>query len=129
MQSRRKKAIFPDLLFSKFFLIFCFVIFLAVLFYLAEGTIKSNRVNSEINDLQGEIGHLEKQNQDLSQLIDYLKSDTFIEQEAKLKMGLKKPGENLVVMPQNENPEAQNTSLLEANKTNPSKWWSYFFKS
>jgi cell division protein FtsL len=128
-QSRRKKSLFPNLLFSKFFLIFCIVIFLVALFYLAQGTIKSYKVNSEISDLQNEINHLEKQNQDLSQLIEYLKSDAFIEQEAKLKLGLKKPGENLVVIPGMNlgNPradEAQNKEMI-----NPIKWWTYFFNN
>ncbi|MBN1325731.1 septum formation initiator family protein [Candidatus Falkowbacteria bacterium] len=127
-ENKRKKSIFPDLLFSKFFLIFCVVIFLAVLFYLAKGTIRTYKINTEITDLEREISHLENQNEGLAQLINYLKSDTFIEQEAKLKLGLKKPGENLVVIPQIN--EAQNNSdkIVEEQK-NPAKWWAYFFNN
>jgi cell division protein FtsL len=127
-QNRRKKSIFPDLLFSKFFLIFCVVIFLVVLFYLAQGTIKTYKVNSEITDLQNDINRLEKQNQDLGQLISYLKSDAFIEQEAKLKLGLKKPGENLVVIPQVNETKIDNSEVTNKELTNPAKWWVYFFK-
>ena len=126
-QNRRKKSLFPDLLFSKFFLIFCVVIFLVVLFYLAQGTVRSYKVNSEITDLENEINHLAKQNQDLGQLISYLKSDTFIEQEAKLKLGLKKPGENLVVMPLPDEAQTENNVSVNKETTNSAKWWAYFF--
>ncbi len=127
-QNRRKKSLFPDLLFSKFFLIFCVVIFLVVLFYLAQGTVKSYKVNSEIADLENEIIHSDKQNQDLGQLISYLKSDAFIEQEAKLKLGLKKPGENLVVIPQSDSAQTENNVVANKETTNLAKWWGYFFK-
>ncbi len=125
----KRNLIFPDLIFSKFFLVFCVVIFLVVLFALGKGTIKNYKVNSEIQELQDEISQLESQNQDFSQLITYFKSDAFIEQEAKLKLGFKNPGENLVVIPQGEiNEETQNVVDLEATANNPAKWWAYFFK-
>jgi len=126
-ENKRKKSIFPDLLFSKFFLIFCVIAFLAVLFYLAKGTIRTYKVNTEIAELEQEIAHLENQNDGLAQLISYLKSDTFIEQEAKLKLGLKKPGENLVVIPQMGETQKIDTEKTSGEQTNPAKWWAYFF--
>jgi cell division protein FtsB len=129
MSLRRKiKKILPDLFFSKFFLVFCAFFLLAILVGLAKGTIKNYKMNSEIQDLQGEINRLDKQNQEFGQLIEYLKSESFIEQEGKLKLGLKKPGEQLVIIPQDNaifNPE-QNKDKIE--RANPVKWWSYFFK-
>ena len=126
---RKEKNRLPDLFFSKFFLIFCVVIFLIILFGLANGTIKNYRVDSEITGLQKEIQIMENQNQDFVKLVSFLKSESFIEQEAKLKLGLKKPGENLVVIPQNDqlvDPESIKTDsqLL----SNPAKWWEYFFE-
>jgi len=129
MRERRKnKLILPDLIFSKFFLIFCVALFLAILFGLANGTIKNYKVDTEIQDLQTEIKSLEGQNQDFSQLINYLKSESFIEQEAKLKLGLKKPGENMVVIPQTETNSDSNGEEKNEQLTNPAKWWFYFFK-
>lgn len=127
MQERRKTHIFPDLIFSKFFMVFCFFLFFVILFSLAKGTIRNYKVNSEIELLEQEIGHLEKQNQEFGQLIEYLNSDIFIEQEAKLKMGLKKEGENLIVIPNKElsvDPEEEKEA---ENKANPEKWLEYFF--
>ena len=125
---RRQTSILPDLFFSKFFLIFCVALFLAILFGLANGTVKNYKVDSEIGDLQGEIKSLEGQNQEFSQMISFLKSENFIEQEAKLKLGLSKPGENLVIIPQSGNAINTNQNKESANLSNPAKWWAYFFK-
>ena len=127
MTERRKTKILPDLIFSKFSLIFCLLLFLLILFSLAKGTIKKYKVNTEIEQLQEEISNLENQNQQFGQLIKYLNSDIFIEQEAKLKMGLKKEGENLVVIPDNELQVKNEVAKQTENKINPLKWWDYFF--
>ncbi len=128
MSSRRnKKSILPDLIFSKFFLIFCVILFFTVLFALAKGTIRSYKVSSDIQELQDEIDQLERQNQEFEQLVDYLKSETFVEQEAKLKLGYKKSGENLVIIPQEELSEETKEENEYQELSNPAKWWAYFF--
>lgn len=127
MQERRTKNIFPDLILSKFFLVFCLFVLIIIGFGLANGTVKKYKVNSEIKDLQSEISRLEKQNQEFGQLVEYLNSDIFIEQEAKLKLGLKKEGENLVVIPQQSLPTEVNNQDANKKSSNPVKWWTYFF--
>jgi len=128
MWGRKKKSFFTDLIFSKFFLILGVILFLSVLFVLAKGTIKNYQVDSNIKDLQNQISHLEGQNQEFSQLLDYLKSDTFVEQEAKLKLGYKKPGENLVIIPQDQLVNAPASENNKIETFNPARWWNYFFK-
>ena len=128
MTRRDTKAILPDLIFSKFFLVFCVFLFLVILFGLAKGTIKNYKVDTEIENLQDEINNLERQNQELGQLIDYLKSDAFVEQEAKLKFGYKKSGETLVVIPNQEVQETADAIIpIPEELANPYKWWLYFF--
>jgi len=128
MRERNTKKTLPDLIFSKFFVVFCLFIFIFIIFSLAKGTIKKYKVNSEIEQLKKEIVQLDKQNQEFGQLINYLNSDTFIEQEAKLKLGLKKEGENLVIIPEKELNVEKKAAMQEQNLSNPAKWWSYFFK-
>jgi cell division protein FtsB len=127
MQERRTKHIFPDLIFSKFFVIFCLFVFLFILFGLAKGTIRSHKVSAEVVQLQTEINRLENQNQDFEQLVKYLNTDTFIEQEAKLKLGLKKENENLIIIPDSEIPTKGDIAANVKDKSNPEKWWAYFF--
>jgi len=124
---RERKSILPDLIFSKFFLIVFVVLFVVVLFALAKGTIKSHKVNGEIADLENDIKRLENENQEFTQLIDYLETDSYIEQEAKITMGYKKEGENLVIIPSEEFNTADKQTEEVDNKSNPAKWWAYFF--
>lgn len=128
LERRKNKIFFSDLILSKFFLISCLVIFFVILFGLAKGTIKNHQVNSDIKDLEDQVKGLSKQNQEFNQLIEFLKSDAYIEQEAKLKLGLKKSGENLVVIPQPESNSLPHLSQEDKNQANPIKWWTYFFK-
>ncbi|MCX6740407.1 MAG: septum formation initiator family protein [Candidatus Parcubacteria bacterium] len=127
MLIRRNKKIFPDLIFSKFFLVFCLFLFLFILGGLAKGSVRNYRIDSDIVLLQDEIAHLNKQNRDFEELVKYLKTDTFIEQEAKLKLGLKKENENLVIIPNSEILASEENKVVEENKSNPEKWWAYFF--
>jgi cell division protein FtsB len=125
-ERRNKKTILPDLIFSKFSLVLFVILFITILFGLAKGTIKNHKVNSEISELQKDITQLETQNQEFVQLIEYLKTDSFIEQEAKLKLGYKKTGENLVIIPQEEVNEEVAVNNYQT-MSNPAKWWIYFF--
>lgn len=125
---RNKGSILHDLIFSKFFLLFFVVLFMTVLFGLAKGTIKNYQVDSEVSQLERDIKNLEGQSQDFKQLIDYLQTDAFIEQEAKLKMGYKKPGENLVIIPEEKIPQVETAKNDLDELSNPAKWWSYFFE-
>ena len=132
MKNKRKKQSFlVNLVFSKFFLFFCIIIFVVILFGIAKGTVKNYYIDSEIIELQEEIAHLERKNEDFKQLINYLKTDSFVEQEAKLKLGYKKPGEHLVVI-QDQNKTSYFNQINEPDKakeiSNPAKWWAYFFK-
>ena len=59
----------------------------------------------------------------------YLQTDFFVEKEARLKLGLRKPGEQVVVVP-NEIGKLVKISQKgynNANLTNPQKWWHYFW--
>lgn len=103
------------------------LVFVIVLFSLAKGTVKNHQVNNEIVDLQEDIKRLEKENQEFTQLIEYLETDSYIEQEAKITMGYKKEGENLVIIPSAEFDTENNSKEDKNEKSNPAKWWDYFF--
>jgi cell division protein FtsB len=127
MQERRNKHIFPDLIFSKFFVIICLFVFIFILFGLVKGALRSHNVSAEVVQLQTEINRLKNQNQDFEQLVKYLNTDTFIEQEAKLKLGLKKENENLIIIPDSEIPTKGDIAANVKDKSNLEKWWAYFF--
>lgn len=109
---------------------------------------QSHGINQEISDLENEIDHYEKKNQELKKMVDYLKSDQFAEEQARLNMGMKKPGEEVVVIKDLPSAETAPSQTEEAKpsganqvfnipgleKPNPEKgesniqkWADYFF--
>ena len=78
---------------------------------------------------------------DLSELKTAMQTESYIEREARLKLGLKKPGETVIVIQDEANVSATQTwsdpndplgYVIEGDQTNvavanPQKWWYYFF--
>ena len=108
---------------------------------LARNMSKRYRVNDEINDLQREIDDLEGRNSELKNLVEYLNSDSFVEEQARLKLNYKKIGEEVFVIKDipvssdsifNKNNPSYNIPGLDDGSfkkdSNISKWWKYFFK-
>lgn len=104
-------------------------------FPLTENISKRNRIEDEVTQLKNEIETLESQNKNLDNLIGYLESDEFVEEQARLNLGLKKPGEKIVVIKDegrvagaSDKKEEDRENSLSDKKSNPKKWWNYFFK-
>lgn len=125
-----------------------FVVNLLVIIFLglslSREVVRSRAINAQITDLKEQAEGLSARNIDLSQLKTAMQTSTFIEREARLKLGMKKPGETVLVI-QEAQPSAGEQSeddLMDASDpldlvldgkesevaiANPSKWWYYFF--
>ena len=100
------------------------------------------KINKEIDNLKAQIGNAERSNQQISEMIDYLDSQSFLEKEAREKLNMKKPGEEVVIIEplkdslttQNSQPQKEeNKDILPASavkkmESNFSKWWKFFFR-
>lgn len=109
-----------------------------------KNAIKQYRVNREIGELKKEIAALQNKNSDLKNFVSYLSSDQFAEEQARLNLGLKKPGEELTVIKSGLSGAVAATSATSASSifnitgydkaavkpkpANPDKWLKYFFK-
>ncbi|MBI4256934.1 septum formation initiator family protein [Candidatus Uhrbacteria bacterium] len=115
------------------------IVFLGV--SLSREVVRSRSIGAEIAKLQSQADELAAQNIDLSELRTAMQTESYIEREARLKLGLKKPGETVVVV-QEEEPgttelETGNASdpldlvlddqAISVGVANPTKWWYYFF--
>jgi len=110
--------------------------------------VRNRDIEQEISRLQSEAEALQARNLKIADLNTAFQTESFIEREARLKLGMKKPGENVVVIRdvgEGEPVAATDSSeqsvveaadprtllALEDNATqlaNPSKWWHYFFR-
>ncbi|MBU1165020.1 septum formation initiator family protein [Patescibacteria group bacterium] len=92
--------------------------------------ILNKEINEEINHIENEITNLQNQNVELTELIKYFDSSAYAEQKARAELSMKKEGENVVVISdENKSAESENQNLksLALQDSNPKKWFKYFF--
>ena len=102
------------------------VLIVLICFPLVRNWRQKAAVEDEISGFKAEISAKEADNQRLQGMISYLQSDASLEETARLNLGLKKPGENVAVIK-----EEESTSSVQAassdTESNYHKWFKYFF--
>ena len=122
-------------IFSKVILIPAIVIIILVLVAVTRETYKKNQIQTEIDSLQEKAKQISKENLEIQEKISYFESREYQEKEAKDKLGLQNPDENVVIIKPGiakETVAEEKTPVVvpeeEQNIFNPIKWWRYFFK-
>lgn len=103
---------------------------------LTQETYRRYQIQKEIEDLRIQAEKKEKDNQKLSGMIEYFKTQDFQEKEAKEKLSVQKEGEKVLLVTGDrknvdeieEKPQASGNPQKD-NRTNPRKWWDFFFAS
>ncbi|PIR94554.1 hypothetical protein COT97_00755 [Candidatus Falkowbacteria bacterium CG10_big_fil_rev_8_21_14_0_10_39_11] len=131
LQSRSTKSI-KNLSKITIVVIFVFVFFLV--FFSIKEYVNKKKLDAEITNLNQEIETLSSQKQEFLQTIDHYNSDFFVEKEARTKLNLKKPGENIVVVKLDDinSVNSDDSSKVGDPGSNSSQnnlvlWWNYFF--
>ncbi len=124
------------LLSSRVFLFFAIIVLIYLVINLGRESYRKHQLNKEVNELKSEIGRLEGKNQQLADMMEYFKNESYLEKEARLKLNLKKPGEKVVILSDSfpdtqpalenggENSQNNESTVETANYW---KWWEYFF--
>lgn len=106
---------------------------------LAKNVQQRHVVSGEIKALQQEITENNNKKSKLLDSIAYLDSKEFAEEQARLNLDLKKPGEQVVVVRSNGKGPANGSKVAEllstpalrdeapAKESNPRLWYKYFF--
>jgi len=115
------------------FLVVILGLLLSALFNVSD---KTSSIDEEINSLKTEAARAQSQNSEFKKMIQYLESDQFVEEQAKLKMGLRKEGEKVAVVTNpSGSPAITPTTepVVEANNPETAglqerwqKWFDYF---
>lgn len=126
---------------SRWLLFICAAVFFLVAVSFVKELLRSYRINQEIESLRAAIDGLQEHNQKTSSFVEYLKTDAYFQEQARLKLGLKEQGEKVVVLKESQPSTAANTpaerttlfgSAVSGNKAggrNPQRWLAYFFGS
>lgn len=113
---------------QRFLAILSLTFLIILLFPIAKTYTQKKLMEKEISDIQEEIAVYQKNNQELKEMIAYLESDQSLEEQARLNLNLKKPGEQVVVIDNSKNTvDSSTATTTEETVGNFAKWWNYFF--
>ena len=117
---------------SKIFLFIIILLLIVVIVNVGSESYQKYQLTQEINKLKTNIEELESKNEQLASLMEYLKKESYLEKEAKLKLNLKNPGEKVIILPDESIQEASVTENIiegssEEETANYWEWWQYFF--
>ena len=117
------------LIYSKFFIIILVVIFFISLIALGRESYRHFRINQRVENLEGRIVELERDEEEFIKMEEYFQSEEFLEKEARLKLNLIKPGEKLIIikMPEELEEDKENEEVIAEEVLNVQRWWEYFF--
>jgi cell division protein FtsB len=89
----------------------------------------SHRLNRDEEHLRSEITDLQRQQEELTAIRDFLQTNDFIEGVARRMLGLVRPGETLVVVSSSVTPTPELTdSDTDAGPTPPYRhWWEELY--
>ena len=130
--SRQKQSPFRRFFASRLFLLvaLCLAVLTAAGF--ARAYYQDYKVRQEIKKLKDDISSLEKKKFESLSFLDYVMSDRFLEEKARVELNLKKPEEKVIFIQDISGSQPLlETQFAEGEKDpsvldNPRKWWYYF---
>lgn len=112
---------------KRFAYIIWFLVVIGLFYVVGKTFYQSYLVQKEVDNLKVTIVEMEQSNKELAEKIIYYQSPSYREKIARERMGLMKPGEEVVVILPEEKPKVVEADP-EAGIPNYQKWWNFFFK-
>ncbi|MFA5020638.1 MAG: septum formation initiator family protein [Patescibacteria group bacterium] len=117
-------------------------IFLLLSLSLAREIVNRRQIDRQLNDYREKIAKLNLENAALSDKVNNWNTSGELELNARVKLGLAKPGEKTIIVQRADSKDApetiikSNQEIINLNqagsagvyRSNPSKWRDYFFK-
>ncbi len=109
---------------------------------LSKELVRNHEIQRQIDGLQAQADELTVSNFAIAELHTAVQTKSYIEREARLKLGMKKPGETFVIIRDDDGEEVTSEGIdpndplnlildgderNEIQLANPAKWWYYFF--
>jgi len=106
------------------------IIALSLIWSTVKAVQKNYELQAQVDSLEEEISLLELENENLKLGIDYYKTDTYLELEARQKFNKAARGESVLLLPKDgDGPEAEteNQQESESERTNLEQWTYFLF--
>ncbi len=127
MIDRQSKSLWHSIYNSNIFIGILLAILILSILKVGKELARRHQINKEIRYLNQQLEDAQLNRDKLQDLISYLESDQYVEEQARSQLNLSKPGEKRVDL----SLEPENLALqAEANdkRSNLRKWFDYFFK-
>lgn len=113
----------------KWFIAICAIAFIFLTFALCREYVGNIQIQREINSLEQQKQEQEQVQLETINLIDQLSSEYYLEQEGRVKQGLGKEGETVVVIQDNliSDELLSDEGESDSGITNITRWFYYFF--
>jgi cell division protein FtsB len=108
-----------------------FVILIAIaylLFVVGKTLYQSYQVRKQIDNMEVSITKLQQTNRELSEKLLYYQSPSYAERIARERLGLQKPGEEVIVILPEKVAKVEEKDPYD-KLSNQQKWWNFFFNS
>lgn len=89
--------------------------------------LRLRRAADQIEIAEKRVEQLEDEKRELLKKKEYYQSEEFIEQEARNKLNMARPGETIVVLPQTGGKSSEFGEKKTEELQNWQKWWKLFF--
>ena|SRR6056297_507412 len=109
---------------------FYILVVLFIIVFISLIRVSKNRLvlKKQSNYYDQKIEEIKQENQDLATQIQKAKTKYFQEKAARMKFGLQKPGENVIIFTKGEkNTKQEQESYLKRKFSNLKAWWNHFF--
>jgi cell division protein FtsB len=104
------------------------VVIVSLVISLGQTVMRNYALGQQINGLKQDIVTLQDQKETLAYNIQYYKTDSYREREARSKLGLQLPGENVVIIPRSSpeaTPAPDDAKKTAAPRSNFQQWFDF----
>ncbi|MBU4315425.1 septum formation initiator family protein [Patescibacteria group bacterium] len=114
---------------QKWFVAICLILLLFFVFVFAREYVGNIQVQREIEQLEADKEYQEQTRLETMNLISQLSSEYYLEQEGRVKQGLAKEGETVVVIQDDISTKLEQDGdiNIESGISNITRWFYYFF--
>ena len=84
--------------YSKWFILVIFIVIVFFLISAIKDYYSQEDLRDDISTLESQISNLQDEQYDLSETLSQVQGEDFVENEARTKLNLRKPGENIIIV-------------------------------
>ena len=125
--NRKQKSLWEIIYNSNIFIIVLMLLLVLSVLKVGKELARRHQINQEIATLNEELIKSQANQEKLESLITYLKTDQYIEEQARLQLNLSKPGEKRIDLSGGDD-LLETEQINQGDLSNLQKWFDYFLK-